>query len=63
MTRLPLSLLIFNLSFILLFLGVFGKIDNAFCISLSLEHYACLGDILGKWGKIEEALEVVKTCQ
>ena len=31
-----------------------------FGISPSLEHYACLVDILGRGGRIKEAMEVVK---
>ncbi|KAJ8754360.1 hypothetical protein K2173_002811 [Erythroxylum novogranatense] len=38
----------------------FRKMEMDFGISPTLEHYACLVDILGRAGKLEEALEVVR---
>ncbi|XP_028070373.1 pentatricopeptide repeat-containing protein At3g14330 [Camellia sinensis] len=39
---------------------LFDRMNTEFGISPSLEHYACLVDILGRGGRIKEALEVVK---
>ncbi|KAF2309531.1 hypothetical protein GH714_003702 [Hevea brasiliensis] len=41
---------------------LFDKMDIDFGVSPCLEHYACLVDILGRAGRIEEAMEIVKTC-
>lgn len=38
----------------------FDKMSVEFGIKPNLEHYACLVDLLGRSGKIKEALEVVK---
>lgn len=38
----------------------FDKMSVEFGIKPTLEHYACLVDLLGRSGKIKEALEVVK---
>ncbi|XP_057492162.1 pentatricopeptide repeat-containing protein At3g14330-like [Actinidia eriantha] len=40
--------------------ALFDKMKTEFGISPSLEHYACLVDILGRGGRIKEAMEVVK---
>lgn len=39
---------------------LFYKMSSEFGTSPKLEHYACLVDILGRGGKMEEALEIVK---
>ncbi|XP_021674228.2 pentatricopeptide repeat-containing protein At3g14330 isoform X2 [Hevea brasiliensis] len=39
---------------------LFDKMDIDFGVSPCLEHYACLVDILGRAGRIEEAMEIVK---
>lgn len=40
---------------------LFNRMKTEFGVSPTLEHYACLVDILGRAGKLEEALEVVKS--
>ncbi|XP_050286318.1 pentatricopeptide repeat-containing protein At3g14330-like [Quercus robur] len=39
---------------------LFNKMKKNFGLSPSVEHYACLVDMLGRAGRIKEALEVVK---
>ncbi|KFK38798.1 hypothetical protein AALP_AA3G161600 [Arabis alpina] len=42
-------------------LSLFERMKTEFRVSPALEHYACLVDILGRAGKIKEAVEVVET--
>ncbi|KAK4490864.1 hypothetical protein RD792_001579 [Penstemon davidsonii] len=39
---------------------LFNKMRSVFRINPNLEHYACLVDLLGRTGRVEDALEVVK---
>ncbi|KAL0312324.1 UNVERIFIED_CONTAM: Pentatricopeptide repeat-containing protein [Sesamum radiatum] len=39
---------------------LFDRMRTEFGIDPNLEHYACLVDMLGRAGRIEEALKVVK---
>ncbi|KAK6919251.1 Pentatricopeptide repeat [Dillenia turbinata] len=39
---------------------LFHRMENDFGLSPTVEHYACLVDLLGRAGRIEDALEVVK---
>ncbi|KAK6158576.1 hypothetical protein DH2020_005890 [Rehmannia glutinosa] len=39
---------------------LFNRMSSEFGVNPTLEHYACLVDILGRAGRIEEALQVVK---
>ncbi|KAJ1434894.1 Tetratricopeptide-like helical domain superfamily [Sesbania bispinosa] len=40
---------------------VFKQVNADCKISLTIEHYACLVDLLGRSGKFEDALEIVRT--
>ncbi|KDP35384.1 hypothetical protein JCGZ_10368 [Jatropha curcas] len=40
---------------------LFYKMEKDFRVSPCLEHYACLVDLLGRSGRIGEAMEIVKT--
>ena len=40
---------------------LFNRIREDYELHLSIEHYACLIDLLGRSGKIEDALEIVRT--
>ncbi|XP_010419150.1 PREDICTED: pentatricopeptide repeat-containing protein At3g14330-like [Camelina sativa] len=42
-------------------LSLFERMKTEFGVSPALEHYACLVDILGRAGKIEEAVKIVET--
>ncbi|OAP05877.1 hypothetical protein AXX17_AT3G14920 [Arabidopsis thaliana] len=42
-------------------LSLFERMKTEFRVSPALEHYACLVDILGRAGKIKEAVKVIET--
>ncbi|XP_010465324.1 PREDICTED: pentatricopeptide repeat-containing protein At3g14330-like [Camelina sativa] len=42
-------------------LSLFKRMKTEFGVSPALEHYACLVDILGRAGEIEEAVKIVET--
>ncbi|KAL1212926.1 Pentatricopeptide repeat-containing protein [Cardamine amara subsp. amara] len=42
-------------------LSLFERMKTEFRVSPALEHYACLVDILGRAGKIEETVKVIET--
>ncbi|EFH61296.1 pentatricopeptide repeat-containing protein [Arabidopsis lyrata subsp. lyrata] len=42
-------------------ISLFERMKTEFRVSPALEHYACLVDILGRAGKIEEAVKVIET--
>ncbi|KAB1996925.1 hypothetical protein ES319_D13G265000v1 [Gossypium barbadense] len=41
--------------------SLFNSIQEKYEISLRVEHYACLVDLLGRAGKLDEAYDVIKT--
>lgn len=41
--------------------SLFERMETEFRVSPALEHYACLVDILGRAGRIEEAVKVIET--
>ncbi|GMH30227.1 hypothetical protein Nepgr_032070 [Nepenthes gracilis] len=42
-------------------LRLFDRMKNEFQVSPTVEHYACLVDMLGRIGRIKEALEIAET--
>lgn len=40
---------------------VFKQVNADYEIPLTIEHYACLVDLLGRSGKVEDALEIMRT--
>ncbi|KAF8048195.1 hypothetical protein N665_2616s0002 [Sinapis alba] len=42
-------------------LSLFERMETEFRVSPALEHYACLVDILGRAGRIQEAVKVIET--